>query len=298
MKHAIANKALQLGTKKMWAEDERLYTIKEEVEGINAYYDISYDEVQCFDYYLPCDETSLHPIYIVDIHGGAWIYGDKKLNRHFCMHLAKEGFVVFNVNYDLAPDASIRHQLQQLFTALKKIRSILDDYGMSHFQLALSGDSAGAHLAGLMACIMERPDLQKLYDISSDGLHTKYLLLQHGVHDLRPMLTIKRSYMRILYHWLFPKGDEALRRYDSLAVLLDSSWHIPVFLLSSKGDTMFSFQSEELAALMKKLQLPYELLMWDTSYSHLQHVFHISHPDYEESRISIQRMAQFLKRER
>lgn len=54
------------------------------------------------DLYLPHDAVlrggHTLPVYI-DIHGGGFTYGYKELNRNFNVHLAKQGFAVFSLNY-------------------------------------------------------------------------------------------------------------------------------------------------------------------------------------------------------
>lgn len=56
------------------------------------------------DVYRPKSVEGALPV-IVDIHGGGWYYGDKELNKYYCMSLVKYGFAVVNVSYRLAPGA-------------------------------------------------------------------------------------------------------------------------------------------------------------------------------------------------
>ena len=42
---------------------------------------------------------------IVSVHGGGWVYGDKKLYQFYCMSLAQRGFAVVNFSYRLAPES-------------------------------------------------------------------------------------------------------------------------------------------------------------------------------------------------
>ncbi|MEG0735241.1 MAG: hypothetical protein RR441_00135, partial [Longicatena sp.] len=99
---------------------------------------------------------------------------------------------------------------------------------------------------------------------------------------------------KILYHWLFPNETNTLKHVDCLDAILDEQWDIPMFLLSSKEDKIFSFQTIRLEQKLIQLKIPHEALIWDASYDTLQHVFHIIDPDKPESKESVQRMLKFL----
>lgn len=279
-------------TRKMAKEDERLYALKKDVTEVREIQDIHYAGNLKMDYYVPKDK-GMHDVVVLDIHGGAWVYGDKHLNRHFCMHLAKRGFPVFSMNYDVIPYVSVKEQIQEIYQAIHYILDHASEYGVENFRLCLCGDSAGAHLASLAAAIHRDPQLQMRYGVSGEGISIEGLLLQHGIYDLSPMPNSKSFYMRKLYGWMFP--DQSLRDVDSVYDLLDEEWNIPMFLLSSAKDTTFSPQTRQLAKRLEEWKLPYEMLFWDEEYD-LPHVFHISHPDTKESQQSIDRMAEFLRK--
>lgn len=293
MKHVVARKVVKLATKKMEKKDMQYYTQKKDVEHVLEDRDIAYSVQFCMDHYMPKKKISKN-LYILDIHGGAWMYGKKELNRHFCMHLANGGYSVFNMDYGLAPDYSVKQQIQQIFEALQFIQEHKKDYGLENARVCLCGDSAGAHLASLAACIVRDKELQKVYEVNAQGIHVAALLLQHGVYDLTPLKKAKTRPFKILYHWLFPNETSTLKHVDCLDAILDEQWDIPMFLLSSKEDKIFSFQTIRLEQKLIQLKIPHEALIWDASYDTLQHVFHIIDPDKPESKESVQRMLKFL----
>ena len=72
---------------------------------VDSVENISYaedDKWHLLDVYRPRKATELLPV-IVNIHGGAWVYGDKKVYAPYCMYLASRGFAVINASYRLAP---------------------------------------------------------------------------------------------------------------------------------------------------------------------------------------------------
>jgi len=81
------------------------------------------------------------------IHGGAFVYGFKKLDQNFGMHLAiKAGIPVVNVDYTLMPDATLSQIIDEIFKAMN---FVYIKYGFKKFHTV--GDSAGGYLAYIVA---------------------------------------------------------------------------------------------------------------------------------------------------
>ena len=64
---------------------------------------------------------------VVDIHGGGWMYGDRGLNRNYCMALAAQGYAVMGMSYRLLPETDLQGQVQDVFASLHW----LEDHGRS-----------------------------------------------------------------------------------------------------------------------------------------------------------------------
>ncbi|MBQ6304595.1 MAG: alpha/beta hydrolase [Clostridiales bacterium] len=98
------------------------------------------------DIYTPFASYGAKECFIL-IHGGAFVYGSKRLDQNFGMHLAiKAGIPVVNVDYTLMPDSDISQIINELFHAMNYISS---KYGIRKFHTV--GDSAGGYLAYLVA---------------------------------------------------------------------------------------------------------------------------------------------------
>ena len=84
------------------------------------------------------------------IHGGAFVYGYKELDKNFGMNLAVfSGIPVVNVNYHLLPTKSLSGLLNDL---CKAIDFISKERGIRKVHLV--GDSAGGYLAVMMGCLL------------------------------------------------------------------------------------------------------------------------------------------------
>lgn len=98
---------------------------------------------------------------LFQIHGGAWMIGDKKHQALPLMyHLASRGWICVAANYRLSPSVAFPTHLLDCKKALCWIRENGADYGMDTDFVAVTGGSAGGHLAALMGLTANRPELQ------------------------------------------------------------------------------------------------------------------------------------------
>jgi acetyl esterase/lipase len=103
------------------------------------------------DVYLPRRGDGRRPA-VVQIHGGGWIVGDKRSQGiPLLLHLCDRGWVGFNVNYRLSPAAAFPDHLVDIKRAIAWVRDHADDYGVDPSFIAVTGGSAGGHLAALAA---------------------------------------------------------------------------------------------------------------------------------------------------
>jgi acetyl esterase/lipase len=98
---------------------------------------------------------------LLQIHGGAWVIGDKAHQALPLMyHLASRGWICVAANYRLSPSVGFPVHLEDCKRALCWIRSKGGEYGMDTRFVAVTGGSAGGHLAALMGLTENRPELQ------------------------------------------------------------------------------------------------------------------------------------------
>lgn len=99
------------------------------------------------------------------IHGGGWNSGDRTLQRPMAQQIAGYGYVTIPVEYRLHPEAIYPAALYDLKAAVRWVRENAERYGIDTTQIAISGCSAGGHLAILvgMTNASERHEVKDLY---------------------------------------------------------------------------------------------------------------------------------------
>ena len=98
---------------------------------------------------------------VLQIHGGAWMVGDKKHQALPLMYmLATKGYICVACNYRLSPSVGFPTHLIDCKSALCWIRQHGAEYGMNSDFVAVTGGSAGGHLAALMGLTANSLELQ------------------------------------------------------------------------------------------------------------------------------------------
>lgn len=133
------------------------------------------------DIYRPRSEGSRRPA-IVQIHGGAWVFGDKREQGiPLLRHLASHGWVGFNVNYRLSPSATFPDHLVDIKAALAWVRGHADEYGVDPDFVVVTGGSAGGHLAALVGLTANDPTLQPGFEHADTSVQAAVPF--YGVYD-------------------------------------------------------------------------------------------------------------------
>jgi acetyl esterase/lipase len=112
------------------------------------------------DVYVPRAGAQNAPL-LLQVHGGAWVIGDKRQQGLPLMnHLAARGWVCVAANYPLSPRATFPEHLVGLKRALAWIAENAARFGGDPGFVAVTGGSAGGHLAALLALTANDPEYQ------------------------------------------------------------------------------------------------------------------------------------------
>ncbi len=159
------------------------HMIKADVERIR---DIGYQQGGSrarLDVYRPRG-VELHdaPV-LIQIHGGAWTFGDKSQQGLLLMNrMAQRGWVCVAINYRLAPKHPFPAQIVDVKKAIAWIRDNIAGYGGDPSYLVITGGSAGGHLASLAALTPGLADYQPGFEDADTRVSA--CVPFYGVYDL------------------------------------------------------------------------------------------------------------------
>jgi acetyl esterase len=91
-----------------------------------------------------------HPV-LVYLHGGGWICGSPTSHRKLAHRFAEAGYLVFNVDYRLAPEHPFPTPLEDCVEAIRFAAREAPRFGGDPSRLAVGGDSAGGNLSAAAA---------------------------------------------------------------------------------------------------------------------------------------------------
>ncbi|HEX2725214.1 MAG TPA: alpha/beta hydrolase, partial [Beijerinckiaceae bacterium] len=96
---------------------------------------------------------------IIALHGGGWRNAGADVFRHLGPWLAERGYVVFAPTYRLAKagQGSFPHAVHDVRAAVQFVKGRADEWRIAADRIALLGESAGGHLATLVALAGDKP---------------------------------------------------------------------------------------------------------------------------------------------
>ena len=98
---------------------------------------------------------------LLQIHGGSWRGGNRRQQARPLLHrMADLGWVCVSASYPLVPDATFPDQLIGLKRAIAWMRTRGSEFGIDPAYVAVTGGSAGGHLAALVALTGNRREYQ------------------------------------------------------------------------------------------------------------------------------------------
>ncbi len=128
---------------------------------------------------LPVDGKA--PV-LIQVHGGAWIIGNKNQQAMPLMaHLADRGWVCVAINYRLSPRATWPDHIVDVKRAIAWVKANIADYGGDPEFVCISGGSAGGHLSSLAALSANEPVFQPGFEDADTSVQAAVPF--YGVYD-------------------------------------------------------------------------------------------------------------------
>ncbi len=120
---------------------------------------------------------------IVQVHGGGWIAGSRsEQGIPLLNHLARHGWVGFNIDYRLSPGATFPDHLVDVKRAIAWVREHAAEYGADPDLVCLTGGSAGGHLCALAALTDDDPSFQPGFEDADTSVAAAVPF--YGLYDL------------------------------------------------------------------------------------------------------------------
>lgn len=191
---------------------------------------------------------------LLQIPGGAWVTGGKKGQAYpLLSHLASRGWVCVSMSYRLSPRHPWPAQIVDVKRALAWIKANIAGYGGDPEFVAVTGGSAGGHLAALAALSPGEPSYQPGFETTDTGvaaavpLYGRYdWVSQHGLGRGQFMAFLERFVVQ-------RKLDEAREVFTDASPLYRIRPDAPpMFVLHGREDSVIPV--EEARMFVEKLR--------------------------------------------
>ena len=236
----------------------------------------SCDKWHLLDLYRPKDAEGKLPV-LLNIHGGAWVYGDKKVYAPYCMYLAAQGFAVVNASYRLAPKHTFPAPLEDVGSIMEWVVTNAKEYRLDPSNLFLVGDSAGAHLATAYTAIQLNQEYAKAFPgiKVSKKLVPKALVLNCGVFDMEGEVKRRGTLLTpFLTDILGAKPTVSSIKKMSPVRYITPDFP-PVYLATSNGDFLRK-HSHRLKEVLEQKQIDFVFKEYGNNKKTQGHVFHLN----------------------
>ena len=178
---------------------------------------------------LPADAKA--PV-LLQVHGGAWTVGHKEGQAEPLMaHLAERGWVCVTTNYRLAPRATWPDLIVDVKKALAWTKATIAEHGGDPDFVAITGGSAGGHLASLAALTPHVADFQPGFEDVDTSVVAAVPF--YGIYDFVNRHGTSRSDMeRFLGRLLFKsKMADDYGRWEQASTISHVGPHAPPFFV-------------------------------------------------------------------
>lgn len=227
------------------------------------------------DVFQPKSE-GLHPA-IIMIHGGGWRSGTRSMQVPLAQQLAAKGFVTVPVEYQLSMEAKYPAAVHNIKAAIRWIKANAATYQIDTNRIAISGCSAGGHLAALTGLTNGLPHFEGKQGLFTTSSKVHAIVDIDGVVDfLAPTsLNLVRKPDSPDIEWL---GGSYSQKPDTWKEASPIFWAtketvVPMLFLNS-GYSRFHSGQDELIGMMKEWGKYSEVYKFDV----MVHPFWLFHP--------------------
>ncbi len=213
------------------------------------------------------------------------------------MTLANAGYMVANINYDLAPEHNYPIPVLEANQALKYLTENVGPLGGDPNRIFIGSNSSGSQIASQLGALISNAEYAKETGIqpSLARRQLRGMLLYDGAYDMRTLRATGAPLMSV-YLWSYTGAQqfEDYPRIDELSTVQHvTPDYPPVFLAVGDADALEP-QSLELITVLRKNGVEVQPVLFIGTNSHLGHDYMMS-LDSAPAQETPQKALSFLK---
>ena len=250
---------------------------------LNYLFDINYfkddKKSHLFDFYKSNNENGMT---IIDIHGGGYVYSYKENNFYINDFFAKNGFNIINTNYTLFDGTiNIKDTIKEMAKLINYLYDNNDKFNIDFNYLIIKGDSAGGHIALLLALAITNKNIADYYDLElPKNIKINKIILNSPVYDYEMLYNLAKEFMnkKTLNYFFGPKVDLNFINENNPSYLIRNNLvkvNFNIFVSTSYNDFLNSHSLKLKSECFDKVYLDFTFSK-DKSINHIHNIINMS----------------------
>ncbi len=243
---------------------ERSYLEQHPVEEVSDYWrDVAYAGVDGGQLTLDVSAPAGHgpfPVLMI-IHGGGWELHTNAIMEGMARYITNRGYVVFNINYRTLPEgASMEEIVEDCLGAFLWIKEHAGEYKGDPRRFAVTGDSAGAHLAAMVLTQKDGKDFTPTYK-PADPVDTGITCAapSYGVFDFTSIGRIPG----VTKDWFNESYHENPQRYRKLSPIFHIRTGLPPQLVMVGDRDPLYLENKKYVEALEDIGAPVEFYVYN-----------------------------------
>jgi acetyl esterase/lipase len=191
---------------------------------------------------------------LIQVPGGAWSVGDKRVQAYTLMsRMAELGWICVSINYSKSPRCTFPTHLIDVKRAIAWVRENIADYGGDPDFMAITGGSAGGHLASLAALTPNDPTFQPGFEDADTTVQA--VAPYYGVYDFTDFENMHEMMLPFLEHFVLKArySDDPERFRTASPITYAHGEAPPFFVLHGEKDELIpSGQARSFCAALRE----------------------------------------------
>ena len=235
-------------------------------------------------------------------HGGGFIKGDKNYRKSICEFYANEGYFVYNINYEMPPEAACPEMFYGCVKGVNSITKLFEKYNIDENKIVLTGDSSGAFICSYVAALKFDDALREAVECEEVKININGLMLMCGIYDLEVLMKgtslmgVIPTTARTLLNFNFKNDFSNIKdfpdyEYISPASFVNDKW-CSAFICWADDDLVCQGQGEPMAEKLKAVVPLYD--QYHVAGIQNNHCFHLTPSINKYARECLQKSLDFL----
>ncbi len=228
---------------------------------------------------------------IILVHGGAWKTGNKSLLVPMAQLLAKGGFVAITVEYQMVLEAPYPAAVHNIKAAIRWMRANADQYNIDSDRIAISGTSAGGHLASLVGLTNDVEQFEGNMGNESYSSSVQAIIDIDGVINFMAPISLnkERGDDSPDVQWIGGQFKDVPEKWKEVSPIYWANENSVPILFINSGYPRFHAGQDELIGMLKEWNIYHDVVKFNVR----MHTFWLFNPFIDET---TDYMIDFMKR--